>query len=310
MTKSGEVFSWGEGKFGRLGHGCEKNHCVPTKVKDISDEKITQIACGGFHTAAISESGKLFTWGGGEHGQLGHHSKYNCTRPTLVEDLADQAIAQITCGWSHTVALSSSGLVYTWGNGDHGKLGHGDSEKLLAPCAVKSLRGKNIRCIASYNEHTAVLSCPPDYVEPTAILPSSLALDLKSLVNDSTFSDVTFLVENREIHAHRAILSARCDHFRAMFTSGMKETNEKVVEIPAVRYDVFYEVLNYIYTDKVDKLTAEMAIDVYIAADLYTLDLLKDKCEAAVQSQINFENAPILVSKLFCASLSLNCHLA
>ena len=292
------MYSWGEGKFGRLGHGCEKNYAVPTKVEDIMNESITQIACGGFHTAAISSSGKLFTWGGGEHGQLGHHTKGNCTRPTLVEDLSNRAIAQVTCGWSHTVALTTAGLVYTWGNGDHGKLGHGHSDKLLAPCIVKSLKGKDIRCIASYNEHTAALSCPPDYVEPEAKTTSSLANDLKSAINDSAFSDVTFLVEGREIHAHRAILSARCDHFRAMFTSGMKEANEQVVEIPTVRYDVFYAVLNYIYTDTIDKLSAEMAIDVYIAADLYTLDSLKEKCETAVRNQITFENAPILVSRL------------
>ena len=93
-----------------------------------------QVACGGFHTAAINEAGEIFTWGGGEHGQLGHGDKMNCLAPCLVQQaLSDKVVTQITCGWSHTVALVEEGQVFTWGNGDHGKLGHGDTKKVGSP---------------------------------------------------------------------------------------------------------------------------------------------------------------------------------
>lgn len=53
----------------------------------------------------------------GEHGQLGHGDKVNKVKPTLVQALDSVVLQQITCGWSHSVALTSQGEVYTWGNG-------------------------------------------------------------------------------------------------------------------------------------------------------------------------------------------------
>lgn len=53
-----------------------------------------------------AEAGQLFTWGGGEHGQLGHGDKVNKTSPFPVSALSDKVLVMITCGWSHTVALT------------------------------------------------------------------------------------------------------------------------------------------------------------------------------------------------------------
>lgn len=36
----------------------------------LMGKKVGHVACGGFHSAAILESGELYTWGGGEHGQV------------------------------------------------------------------------------------------------------------------------------------------------------------------------------------------------------------------------------------------------
>ena len=63
----------------------------------------------------------LYTFGGGEHGQLGHNDRVNKVKPTFVEALDGIFVSQITCGWSHSVALTSKGRIFTWGNGDHGK---------------------------------------------------------------------------------------------------------------------------------------------------------------------------------------------
>jgi hypothetical protein len=48
---------------------------------------------------------------------------------------------------------------------------------------------------------------------------------MRKIINNSTFSDVVFLVEGKPIYAHKAILSAQCEHFRAMFNNGMKESS-------------------------------------------------------------------------------------
>lgn len=150
VSSTGKVYTWGESKFGRLGRPCDNDKYVPVQISDtsISDKMIIQVSCGGFHTAAITDDGKLYTWGGGEHGQLGHSNKYNFVYPNKVEvsciqichnanyrlslniqALESDFVSQVTCGWSHTVALTKEGKVYTWGNGDHGKLGHENKKR-------------------------------------------------------------------------------------------------------------------------------------------------------------------------------------
>jgi len=52
--ETGRVYTWGEGKFGRLGHGDEQNKSVPTLISSLASVKIAQVACGGFHSAATS----------------------------------------------------------------------------------------------------------------------------------------------------------------------------------------------------------------------------------------------------------------
>ena len=164
VSMKGKVYSWGQGKFGRLGHGNDVKQSRPTQIDKLNAWCIRQVSAGGFHTAAVAESGELFTWGGGEHGQLGHGTKMNQLRPELVESLRAKGhfVLQVTCGWSHTVALTQSGEVFTWGNGDHGKLGHGNTDKICEPKAVawsESIQGLvragcHVVRVSSYNEHT------------------------------------------------------------------------------------------------------------------------------------------------------------
>ena len=207
--------------------------------------------------------------------------------------LHDRLLVQITCGWSHTVSLSDTGEVYTWGNGDHGKLGHDSTDKVSGPQAIEALKGKHVCRVASYNEHTVALTDPSATIKPSA-LTSLFRADLRRLINNEQFADVTFIVEGKPLHAHRAFLAVRCDHFRAMFSSGMKEAHQMEVAIPSTRWLIFLALLEYCYTDSVD-VTPEVAIELSIAADLYTLERLRGLCEVIVQKQISTENAAALL---------------
>lgn len=230
LTDNGELYTWGEGKFGRLGHSSESNSHVPRLVESLLGKHPCQVSCGGFHTAVVTEDGRLYTFGGGEHGQLGHNDRVNKLKPTLVQALERVFISQITCGWSHSVALTSEGRVYTWGNSDHGKLGHGSGRKVSVPQLVDKLEDYRVVRVASYNEHTATLVEPFDHSSGSATCLGGLAgavnsvpvtatytSQIRSLVNDDEFSDVTFLIDDQPVYAHRAILAQRCEHFAAMF---------------------------------------------------------------------------------------------
>ena len=114
VTEDRQLYSFGEGKFGRLGHSSERNCHTPQLVESMVGKRPCQVSCGGFHSAVVTEDGHLYTFGGGEHGQLGHNDRVNKLKPTLVEALEGIFVTQVTCGWSHSVALTSKGRVYTW----------------------------------------------------------------------------------------------------------------------------------------------------------------------------------------------------
>jgi hypothetical protein len=52
---------------------------------------------------------------------------------------------------------------------------------------------------------------------------------MRTIINNPTFADVVFLVEQKAIYGHKAILSAQCEHFRGMFMNGMKETTQSQI---------------------------------------------------------------------------------
>lgn len=312
LTDNGEVYTWGEGKFGRLGHGAERNCHSPRLVEVLYGKRPSQVACGGFHTAVITEDGRMFTFGGGEHGQLGHGDKVNKVKPTLVQALDSFTIVQITCGWSHSVALTNKGKVYTWGNGDHGKLGHGSGKKVSVPQIIEKLKDHKVVRVASYNEHTAALVEPFDdsgnfarsYGDNSVPVTATFLQDMRDMVDEEEYSDVTFIVESKQVHAHRIILAKRCEHFAAMFRSGMRESLEREINIPNVSHAVFLLLMEYIYTDSV-VIDLQYAIELYITADLYQLDRLKDMCVVIVQRNLNGDNAALLLQNAH----NTHCHI-
>ena len=62
LTKKGEVFSWGDNGYGQLGHGDKESRRVPTKVAAFNGLVITNISCGKYHTAALTDKGEILTW--------------------------------------------------------------------------------------------------------------------------------------------------------------------------------------------------------------------------------------------------------
>jgi RCC1 and BTB domain-containing protein len=257
------------------------------------------IFLSGFHSAVVTEDGHVYTFGGGEHGQLGHNDRVNKLKPTLVQSLDGVFVSSVTCGWSHSVVMTSEGHVLTFGNGDHGKLGHGSGRKVTVPTMVEKLKEYRVVRVASYNEHTAALVEPRDNANRfggVSAIPvtSAYSSQMRALVNDEEFADVTFLVQDQPVYAHRAILAQRCEHFSAMFRSGMRESVERMVPIVDISRPVFLLLLEYIYTDSV-KVTVENAVELYIAADIYRLERLRDMCTTVLKRNLNAENAgPLL----------------
>ncbi|XP_039287848.1 E3 ubiquitin-protein ligase HERC2 [Nilaparvata lugens] len=146
LTAEGEVYSWGDGDGGRLGHGDPINREDPTLILVLSDHRVTKIACGGTYSAAVTSNGELLTWGRGNYGRLGHGNSEDFYIPTRVTGLSDHHIVDVACGSgdAQTLALTDSGLVFSWGDGDYGKLGRGGSDGSKHPKMIDSFHGVEI----------------------------------------------------------------------------------------------------------------------------------------------------------------------
>lgn len=113
-TKTGEVFSWGDGYKGKLGHGDQESKELPTKINPASfgGEYVKTVKCGGIHSVAVTCEGGVFTWGCGSDGRLGHpESKghrylFRSDIPRKVDGLSKPS-SVVDCSYYHTVALCS-----------------------------------------------------------------------------------------------------------------------------------------------------------------------------------------------------------
>jgi hypothetical protein len=111
---------------------------------------------GDHHSAGITKSRKLFTWGRGIFGQLGHGDDENQTIPREVRYFSNIKIVSVACGWQHTLALTSAGDVFSWGYGKHGQLGHGNSSNLDIPKKVKGIeKAEMVECGHSHSATVA-----------------------------------------------------------------------------------------------------------------------------------------------------------
>eukprot|EP00300_Choanocystis_sp_HF-7_P018923 c20184_g1_i3.p1 GENE.c20184_g1_i3~~c20184_g1_i3.p1 ORF type:complete len:1273 (-),score=308.81 c20184_g1_i3:865-4638(-) len=156
VTDDLQVYTWGKGMHGRLGHGTEKDELIPQPVAALRDAHIVQVACGGMHTAALSVDGEVWVWGAGSDGQLGHGRWHDVLQP-LKLDLGGHKIKQVALGYASSAVLTMSGHLFTWGNGEQGQLGNGQKQNVNAPTPV-DFGDELIRYIAVGFKHMAALT--------------------------------------------------------------------------------------------------------------------------------------------------------
>ncbi|MBA0653312.1 hypothetical protein Goklo_020504 [Gossypium klotzschianum] len=107
------------------------------KVLLFSAPKV-DIAAGGWHSTALTDDGEVYGWGRGEHGRLGFgdNDKSSKMVPQRVQLLAGEDIVQVSCGGTHSVALTRDGRMFSFGRGDHGRLGYGRKATTGQPMEV------------------------------------------------------------------------------------------------------------------------------------------------------------------------------
>ncbi|KAL3696325.1 hypothetical protein R1sor_010401 [Riccia sorocarpa] len=165
LTASGEVYSWGFGRGGRLGHPDFDIHSGQVAV--ISPRQITNsfgcrpvrvIAVAKHHTVVATDGGEVYTWGSNREGRLGYTSVDTQPTPRRVNTLRAKVV-KVSAANKHNAVLTEAGEVYTWGCNLEGQLGYGTSNSTsnYIPRLVECLKGKNLVSVAVSKYHTIVL---------------------------------------------------------------------------------------------------------------------------------------------------------
>ncbi len=128
LTESNKVYTFGENEYGQLGIGNTTDKSTPTDITDqFGDEVVTNITVGGFHTLAMTESGKLYAFGyNSNYGQLGigEADTANKLSPIDISYLfPDETIVQTGANYLSSFVLCESGKIFAFGSNATGQLG-------------------------------------------------------------------------------------------------------------------------------------------------------------------------------------------
>jgi len=135
LTREGTIIVWNLNQY---------DDVLPklTIIDDLKSKNIKNMACGIDHYLALTEDGKVYSWGKNDNGQLGLGHRYVfCQRdmkPRLIP-LLDH-IVQIGCGCFFSYAVDNNGNIYTWGMNCNGQLGLGDNRDRYSPELVTTMK--------------------------------------------------------------------------------------------------------------------------------------------------------------------------
>ena len=135
VSRNGEVFTWGRGSWGQLGHGTLANEVLPRQVVALA---------GKFAVQASSQSPNA-------------EGIYNMCLLCHESKFASLPSAQAAAGSRHTLVLTVSGRVHAFGSGESGQLGTGTDAMHALPVRVQGLRGLHVTRLAAGGLHSCAV---------------------------------------------------------------------------------------------------------------------------------------------------------
>jgi len=156
IKTDGTLWVWGYNNRGQLGDNTTTQRLTPVTTF-AGGTNWKQVACGGYHTAAIKTDGTLWTWGFNNNGQLGDNTTVNKTTP-VTTFTGGTNWKQVSCGREHVAAIKTDGTLWTWGSGIGPALGDNTGANRSTP--VTTFAGgtnwKQVSC-ANRGRNTAAI---------------------------------------------------------------------------------------------------------------------------------------------------------
>jgi alpha-tubulin suppressor-like RCC1 family protein len=144
----GPLLAWGLNEVGQLGTGDKSHYDSPVRVNVPFGLRAIG-ARSGNSSVAVNASGRAYTWGSGQDGQLGNGAFDNHLRPVQVRLPRRVKLRAAREGFAFVVALTTTGKALTWGYGAQGQLGNGHRANRNAPVYVSVPRGVRVTAVSA-----------------------------------------------------------------------------------------------------------------------------------------------------------------
>jgi RCC1 and BTB domain-containing protein len=210
VSQAGEVFSWGKGFTGLLGHGDIFDVAVPRRIAALQGVRVSAIAVGSEHALALSNGHTVFSWGLDNDGSLGHGEEVRwCCSPKIIGALRGICICEIGAGRDHSCAITDAGQLFTWGSGLFGKLGHGDVAAQPLPKLVARLDGTMVVRVSAGHFHTLAVAAGGDVHLLGSCCPKMFGMPERSWGGEPAATNIwvprrihVWSVSHAGVHAH------------------------------------------------------------------------------------------------------------
>ncbi|KAM6961231.1 serine/threonine-protein kinase Nek9 [Aplochiton taeniatus] len=165
VTVEKELYTWanvqsGAKMVGQLGHGDQASYRQPRKVERLQGKAVRQVACGADFTACVTDEDQLYMFGSDYYGCIGVENERGAEvlEPVLLEFFEERPVRHVSCGDNHVVLLTGSGDLYSWGCGEHGRLGLDCEDDFSSPMQVEVPPGAVIFSVFCGSDGTFLLT--------------------------------------------------------------------------------------------------------------------------------------------------------
>jgi ankyrin repeat protein len=152
-----------------------------------------------------------------------------------------------------------------------------------------------------------------EYLHTKVYEPERLNEEVLELLNSGAFADVTLTVNGTQFKAHKAVLVARSQFFRALLTGGLKESTQKEIDLGPDFCDPpeFQALLRFLYSKSVDYSTiSEYILPLFTLATRCDARRLKSILESLIAFNLDSSNVAsllVLADQLSASSLKRSC---
>ena len=184
VTSTGQLYAFGYNRYGQLGSTAHNNTGEPNPTPAPvtlpgATGPVTQVAAGAEHSLAVTSTGQLYAFGENGSGQLGSAVKNepNPTPALVTLPGATGAVTQAVAGEKDSLAVTSTGQLYAFGENYYGQLGSTANNRTGGPNPTPALvslpTGSTIDTVARGPEASETLALVADLAVTSGSLPAA-----------------------------------------------------------------------------------------------------------------------------------------